>query len=71
MLRLDLFHGHTLPLLEQGSEVPRSRSPAEREELVRLHRQLRQVRIEPDVLAKATVWLAARRDEMSCGPMNS
>jgi hypothetical protein len=71
MLRRDLFHGRTSPLLEKESEAPRSRSPVEREELVRLHRQLRQVQMERDTLAKATVWLAVRRDEMSCGPMNS
>jgi len=38
---------------------------AEREELVRLRRQLRQVQQERDILAKATAWFAGRSDATS------
>ena len=38
---------------------------AEREELVRLRRQLRQVQRERDILAKATAWFAGRSDATS------
>ena len=38
---------------------------AEREELVRLRRKLRQVEQERDILVKATAWFAARHDKTS------
>jgi len=38
-------------------------SNAEREELVRLRRQLRQVQTERDILAKATAWFAAKSEK--------
>lgn len=38
---------------------------AEREELVRLRRQLKRVQEERDILAKATAWFAARNGAMS------
>jgi len=38
---------------------------AEREELVRLRRKLRQVEQERDILVKATTWFAARHDKTS------
>ena len=38
---------------------------AEREELVRLRRPLRQVQMERDILAKATAWFAGRSDATS------
>ena len=38
-------------------------SSAEREELHRLRRQLRQVQMERDILAKATAWFAAKGDK--------
>jgi transposase len=38
---------------------------AEREELVRLRCQLRQVQQERDILAKATAWFAGRSDATS------
>ena len=38
---------------------------AEREEFVRLRRQLRQVQQEHDILAKATAWFAGRSDATS------
>jgi len=44
---------------------------AEREELVRLRRQLRQVQQERDILAKATAWFAARNEKTSTPSTNS
>lgn len=38
---------------------------AEREELIRLRRQLKQVQMERDILAKATAWFAGRSDKTS------
>ena len=46
-------------------------SSAEREELVRLRRQLRQVQQERDILAKATAWFAGKGDKTSIGSTNS
>lgn len=46
-------------------------SSAEREELVRLRRQLRQVQLERDILAKATAWFAAQGEKTSTGSTNS
>ena len=46
-------------------------SSAEREELIRLRRQLRQVQQERDILAKATAWFAAKGDKTSTGSTNS
>lgn len=37
-------------------------SSAEREELVRLRRELRQVKMEREILAKATAWFARETD---------
>jgi transposase len=44
---------------------------AEREELVRLRRQLRQVQQERDILAKATARFAARSEKTSTPSTNS
>ena len=46
-------------------------STAEREELVRLRRQLRQVQQERDILAKATAWFASRSEKTSTPSTNS
>ena len=43
----------------------------EREELVRLRRQLRQVQQERDILAKATAWFAGRSEKTSTPSTNS
>jgi transposase len=40
-------------------------STAEREELVRLRRQVRQLQRERDILAKATAWFAGRNGSSS------
>jgi len=45
-------------------------STAEREELVRLRRKLRQVEQERDILVKATAWFAARHDKTSTPSSN-
>jgi len=44
---------------------------AEREELSRLRRQVRQLQQERDILAKATAWFAGRGEKTSGGSMNS
>ena len=46
-------------------------SSAEREELTRLRRQVRQLQQERDILAKATAWFAAKDGKTSTGSMNS
>jgi len=53
--------------IDDGKPLPckQGLSTAEREELVRLHRQLRQVQMERDILAKATAWFAGRSDATS------
>ena len=40
-------------------------SSIEREELVRLRRQLKQVQMERDILAKATAWFAGKSEKAS------
>ena len=44
---------------------------AERQELTRLRRQLRQVQMERDILAKATAWFAAKSDKTFTPSSNS
>ena len=59
---------------DEGRSSPSGRdalSSAEREELVRLRRQLRQVQLERDILAKATAWFAAKGEKTSTGSTNS
>ena len=46
-------------------------STAEREELSRLRRQVRQLQQERDILAKATAWFAAKDGKTSIGSTNS
>ena len=46
-------------------------SSAEREELTRLRRQVRQLQTERDILAKATAWFAAKGEKTSGGSTNS
>jgi len=46
-------------------------STAEREELARLHRQVRQLQMERDILAKATAWFAGNSDATSKTSMKS
>ena len=46
-------------------------SSAEREELVRLRRDNRQLRLERDVLAKATAWFAGKGERTFIGSTNS
>jgi transposase len=42
-----------------------SLTSAEREELARLRRQVRQLQMERDILAKATAWFAGRNGSSS------
>ena len=46
-------------------------SSAEREELTRLRRENRQLKMERDILAKATAWFAGKGDKTSIGSTNS
>ena len=52
----------------RGDDVLRS---AEREELARLRRRVRQLEQERDILAKATAWFAAKDGKTSIGSTNS
>ena len=60
-----------------GRDKPRAKpatdalSSAERGELARLRRQLRQVQMERDILAKATAWFAAKSDKTFTPSSNS
>jgi transposase len=51
-----------------GKEGP---SSAEKQELARLQRENRQLRMERDILAKATAWFAAKKDGTSTPSSNS
>lgn len=44
---------------------------AEREELARLRRENKQLKVERDILAKATAWFAGKGDKTSIGSSNS
>src|SRR5262249_46018418 len=46
-------------------------SSAERDELARLRRKVRQLEQERDILAKATAWFAAKDGKASSGSTNS
>jgi transposase len=46
-------------------------STPEREELARLRRENRQLKLERDILAKATAWFAVKGDKTSIGSTNS
>lgn len=52
---------------DRGQPLPGKEglTTAEREELLMLRRQLRQVQQERDILAKATAWFAARNEKTS------
>lgn len=58
---------------DRGKPVPGKEglTSAERDELVRLRRQLRQVQHERDILAKATAWFAGRSEKTSTPSTNS
>lgn len=53
--------------LDNGKPGPRNDglTRAEREELTRLRRQVRQLQMERDILAKATAWFAGRNGSSS------
>ena len=52
---------------DEGKPVPGKEglSSAEREELVRLRRENRQIKLERDILAKATAWFAGKSERTS------
>lgn len=52
----------------RGKDVLNS---AEREELARLRRENRQLKLERDIRAKATAWFAGKGDKMSIGSSNA
>lgn len=52
----------------RGKDVLRS---VEREELARLRRENKQLKMERDILAKATAWFAGKGDKTSIGSTNS
>jgi transposase len=62
-----------LGAIDEGKPLPGKEglTAAEREELVGLRRQLRQVEQERDILVRATAWFAARHDMTSTGSSNS
>lgn len=53
--------------IDKGKAVPGKEglTSAEREELARLRRQVRQLQTERDILAKATAWFAGRNESSS------
>ena len=56
--------------IDEGKPLPGKEglTTAEREELVRLRRQLRQVQMERDILAKATAWFAVSGQSSHLAP---
>lgn len=50
--------------------APSALTAAEREELARLRRQVRQLQMERDILAKATAWFAGRVERTSTPSTN-
>ena len=59
--------------VESGKPLPGKDllTTAEREELVRLRRQVRQLQTERDILSKATAWFAGRADKTFTPSSNS
>jgi transposase len=53
--------------IDAGKPLPGKNglSSAEREELARLRRETRQLKLERDILSKATAWFAGRADKTS------
>ena len=47
-----------------GGKRPELLTSSEREELTKLRRELRQVKLEREILAKATAWFAREADTM-------
>ena len=58
---------------DRGKPLPGKEglSTAEREELVRLRRENRQIKQERDILAKATAWFASKSEKTSTPSMSS
>jgi len=73
------LHGETIAnwvghaAIDEGKPLAGKEGPssAEKQELVRLQRENRQLRMERDILAKATAWFAAKKDGTSTPSSNS
>lgn len=59
--------------IDEGKPLPGKSglTTAEREELTRLRRQVRQLQMERDILAKATAWFAGKNGGTSTSSSNS
>lgn len=59
--------------IDEGKPLPGKPgvTTAEREELARLRRQVRQLQMERDILAKATAWFAGKNGGTSTSSSNS
>ena len=59
--------------IDEGKPLPGKQglTTAEREELARLRRQVRQLQMERDILAKATAWFAGKNGGTSTSSSNS
>jgi transposase len=59
--------------IDDGKALPGKQglTTAEREELARLRRQVRQLQMERDILAKATAWFAGKNGGTSTSSSNS
>lgn len=55
----------------QTDQVVEPPSSAEREELIKLRREVRQLRLERDILSKATAWFARETGAVSSGSSGS
>ena len=47
------------------AELPQKLHDSERAELIALRKEVRQIKLERDILAKATAWFANKGDQMS------
>jgi len=58
---------------QEGRRVPQpdALNSAEREELARLRREVRQLRLERDILSKAAAWFARETGTLSSGSSGS
>lgn len=70
---IDLPRGAEVLQAARASQVAAQRmalSGEEREELLRLRKQVRQLQLERDILSKATAWFAHKSEKTSLGATN-